>query len=365
VGAAIEAMRLGASDFIIKPVEIDDLERALSRSSLRAGAEIRRLSIEASEHAFDRIVGRSPAVQDLIRQLRRIARSDCTVLINGESGTGKELVARTLHEHGPRRDKPFVAVNCAALPADLLESEFFGHTRGAFTGAAETQPGLFVTADGGTIFFDEIASMPLELQAKLLRALQERTVRAVGSKTEHAFDVRVIAAANQDLERAVQEHAFRRDLLFRLDVVRIALPPLRERDGDALELAGHFLKKYSARLGKQVLGFTPDASERIASYGWPGNIRELENCVQAAIALTTTEWITLDDLPAKVKKARKLTPGPVEERPSLPLLEEVERQHIERVLRAVRGNKAAAARILGINRVTLYRKLAQTNYRTD
>jgi two-component system, NtrC family, response regulator AtoC len=361
---AVEAMRLGVNDFIVKPVEIEELERAIYRARSR-DTEVKRLEPNACDHAFERIIGSSTAIKEVIQQLRRIAASDCTVLVTGESGTGKELIARALHEHSPRRERPFVAINCAALPVELLESEFFGHTRGAFTGAAQTQPGLFVTADGGTIFFDEVASMPLELQAKLLRALQERTVRAVGSRSEHAFDVRVIAAANQDLDAAVEHRLFRRDLLFRLDVMRIALPPLRERESDILDLANHFLNKYADKLEKRLLGFTPDAAERLTTYSWPGNVRELENCVQAAIALARTEWITLEDLSGKVRKARKLTPVPMEERPSLPQLEEIERQHIERVLRAVRGNKAAAARILGINRVTLYRKLAQSGYRGD
>jgi DNA-binding NtrC family response regulator len=365
LGCAVEAMRLGVSDFITKPVQLDQLEQAIERSNRRAEAEIRKLDIEQTEEAFDRIIGSSAAITNVIRQLRRIAPSDCTVLVTGESGTGKELIARTLHEHGRRRDRPFVAVNCAAIPSELLESEFFGHKRGAFTGAAHTNEGLFVAANGGTIFFDEVSAMPLELQAKLLRALQERTVRAVGSRSESPIDVRIIAAANQNLDEAVEHRAFRRDLLFRLDVVRIDLPSLRERDADVLELAEHFLRKYADRLGKSAQGFSEDAAERLAGYDWPGNVRELENCVQASLALTRGPWITVDDLPVKLRRARRLTPAAVEPGPGLPLLEEIERRHIERVLRAVRGNKAAAARILGINRVTLYRKLAQGNSTGD
>jgi DNA-binding NtrC family response regulator len=364
MGSAREAMRLGIDDFIVKPVNLEDLERAIARANQRK-AEVKRLHMQAPHDAFDRVVGTSSAIREVIGQMRRIAASDCTVLITGESGTGKELIARALHEHGPRRDKPFVPINCAALPAELLESEFFGHTRGAFTGAAETQPGLFVSAEGGTIFFDEVGSMPLELQAKLLRALQERTVRAVGSKNEHSINVRVIAAANQNLDEAVQHRSFRRDLLFRLDVMRIALPALRDRESDALLLADYFLKKHAPKLGKPSLCFSSEATERILGYSWPGNVRELENCVQAAIALARGERIMLDDLPPKIRKARKLTPLPHDERPSLPVLEEIERRHIERVLRAVSGNKAAAARILGINRVTLYRKLIQSSSRTN
>jgi two-component system response regulator HydG len=365
LGCAVEAMRVGVSDFISKPINIEDLEQAIARVTRRSEVHLTRLQLDTGEQAFERIVGSSAAIKDVIRQLRRIAASDCTVLITGESGTGKELIARTLHEHGPRRARPFIAVNCAAFPAELLESEFFGHTRGAFTGAAQTQPGLFVAADGGTIFFDEVATLPLEMQAKLLRALQERTVRAVGSKHELTFDVRVIAAANQDLDLAVQQGSFRRDLLFRLDVMRINLPALRERETDALELAEHFLHKYAAKFGKPLSGFTPEAAERIMTYAWPGNVRELENCVHAAVALVRGQRVDLEDLPAKVRKSRRAAPAALETGPMLPVLEQVERQHIDRVLRAVRGNKAAAARILGINRVTLYRKLAQTSQRSD
>ncbi|HMJ13996.1 MAG TPA: sigma-54 dependent transcriptional regulator [Polyangiaceae bacterium] len=362
---AVEAMRLGVSDFITKPVQVDELENAIARSNRRAEAQIRKLELEQTDEAFHRIIGTSSAITGVIRQLRRIAPSDCTVLVTGESGTGKELIARTLHEHGKRRDRPFVAVNCAAIPSELLESEFFGHKRGAFTGAAQANEGLFLAANGGTIFFDEVSAMPMQLQAKLLRALQERTVRAVGSRCESPIDVRIIAAANQDLDEAVEHRAFRRDLLFRLDVVRIDLPPLREREADSIELAQHFLMQYAERLGKQLLGFSEEAAQRLRSYCWPGNVRELENCVQASLALARGPWITLDDLPVKVRKARRLTPVVVEHNPELPLLEEIERRHIERVLRAVRGNKAAAARILGINRVTLYRKLAQSHPSSD
>ncbi len=360
IGNAVEAMRLGVSDFIQKPLDLAQLEQALARSSVREEQDLRRLDLQEPGGRFERIIGTSTATQDMIRQVRRVADSDCTVLVTGESGTGKELIARTLHEHGKRRAGPFVAINCAAVTRELLESEFFGHSRGAFTGAAQTNEGLLMAANGGTIFFDEVSAMPLELQAKLLRALQERSVRAVGSKSESALDVRIVAAANENLDAAVEQRAFRRDLLFRLDVVRIHLPPLRERGVDILELARHFLKVYAEKAGKTVLGFSEDASERLLTYDWPGNVRELENCVHATLALVQKEWITADDLPAKVRKARAAPPA-TDTTPELARFEEVERQHIDRVLRAVQGNKAAAARILGINRVTLYRKLAQTS----
>jgi DNA-binding NtrC family response regulator len=359
-GNAVEAMRLGVSDFIQKPVDVAQLERALARSSVREERDLRRLDLQEPEAPFERLIGTSAATQHMVRQVRRVADSDCTVLVTGESGTGKELIARTLHEHGKRRAGPFVAINCAAVTRELLESEFFGHSRGAFTGAALTNEGLLMAANGGTIFFDEVSAMPLELQAKLLRALQERSVRAVGSKNEAALDVRIIAAANENLDLAVEQRAFRQDLLFRLDVVRIHLPPLRERGTDVLELANHFLRSYAAKAGKTVRGFTEDATERLLTYDWPGNVRELENCVHAALALVQKEWITAEDLPAKLRKARAAPRVTDSATPEFARFEEVERQYIDRVLRAVQGNKAAAARILGINRVTLYRKLAQS-----
>ena len=358
-GNAIDAMRLGVSDFIQKPLDVVQLERALMRSSFHDERDLRRLDLQESNEQFERIIGSSSAMQGVLQQVRRVAMSDCTVLVTGESGTGKELIARTLHEHGKRRAGPFVAINCAAVTPELLESEFFGHQRGSFTGAALANEGLLRAASGGTIFFDEVSAMPLELQAKLLRALQERSVRAVGSKNESAIDVRIVAAANENLDQAVEQRAFRRDLLFRLDVVRIHLPPLREREANVLELARHFLRTYAERAGKTVLGFTEEAAERLMAYDWPGNVRELENCVHATLALVRHEWITPDDLPVRVRKARRALPAVEDKAPEFPRFEEVEREYIDRVLRAVQGNKAAAARILGINRVTLYRKLAQ------
>jgi two-component system response regulator HydG len=357
---AIEAIRVGVSDFINKPLDVQQLEDALARSSWRDEKEIRKLQLEDSEAPpFERIIGSGRAIQGVVRQVRQVAGSDCTVLVTGETGTGKELIAGTLHEHSKRRAGPFVAINCAAVSRELLESEFFGHQLGSFTGAAAANEGLLLAASGGTIFFDEVSAMPLELQAKLLRALQERSVRAVGAKHESAIDVRIVAAANENLDEAVEQRAFRRDLLFRLDVVRIRLPPLRERGADVLELAQHFLQIYTAKMDKPARGFMEEARHCLMNYDWPGNVRELENCVHATVALAQGEWLRASDLPTKMRSARRPSLGVQSQPPELASFEEVERRHIDRVLRAVSGNKAAAARILGINRVTLYRKLAQ------
>jgi two-component system response regulator HydG len=293
-------------------------------------------------------------MREVIRRLRRIVDSDCTVLMRGESGTGKEVVARVLHRYGRRRHGPFVALNCAAVPAELLESELFGRARGAYTGATAESRGVFPAADGGTLLLDEIGAMPLALQAKLLRAVQDRTVRAIGDSTEIPFDARIIAASNQSLEAGVEQDTFRRDLLFRLDVVDVDLPPLRERDEDVLELARHFLAQHVNRNGTKPSSMTPEFVARLLSHDWPGNVRELQNCMDAAVALSRSDCLQSDVWSDHFQKDRPSgmasTVGP---------LENLERRHMARVLRAVNGNKTVAARILGIDRVTLYRKLLE------
>ena len=355
---ATEAIRIGVDDFLRKPFSVDVLHEAVARLEQRRRdlPPKKRLWQMPEAPSFREIVGSSAAMRDLVHQLQRISDSDCTVLITGESGTGKELVARSLHDHGPRQSMPFLAINCAALPPDLLESELFGHLKGSFTGASQNAMGLFAAASGGSLLLDEVGTLPLELQPKLLRVLQERTVKPLGGQSETRFDARLIAATNRDLDAAVTEGSFRRDLLFRLDVVRVHVPPLRERDQDVLELARHFLQKHCARSGRSVPVLTREAIERLTSYDWPGNVRELENYMQAALALANEGRIDAQHVPPHVRREAKPARTPESD---LPLLETVEREHIARVLRAVGGNKAAAARILGINRVTLYRKLAQ------
>ena len=280
------------------------------------------------------------------------------MLIHGETGTGKELIARAIHDRSRRKDGPFVAINCASIPANLLESELFGHERGAFTDAKQQRMGLFLQANGGTLFLDEIGELPLEVQPKLLRSLQERKVRPVGSNKETPFDARVLTATNRVLEDEVYERRFREDLFYRINVVKIDVPPLRERGGDVLHLARHFLKQYATRHGKVDLDLTAAAAEKLMSYSWPGNVRELENCVDGAVALARADRIELDDLPEKVRTFRPekfvVSANQPEE---IVTIDELERRYILRVLSLVGGNKSRAAQVLGFDRRTLYRKL--------
>jgi two-component system, NtrC family, response regulator AtoC len=266
-------------------------------------------------------------------------------------------VARVIHKKSGRSG-PFVAVNCAAMPETLLESELFGHSRGAFTDAKDARPGLFMEANGGTLLLDEIGDMPIGLQPKLLRVLQERRVRPVGGRSEHAVDVRIIAATNRDLETAVEEGRFREDLFFRINVVHIELPPLRSRTADILPLAQHFLEQLAPRVAKDARSLTPAAAEKLLSYSWPGNVRELQNCIERAVTLTRFDHVGVEDLPEKIRSHRASHVLVIADDPTeLVTLEEVERRYILRVLDAVGGNKTAASRILGIERKTLYRKL--------
>jgi len=358
---AVAAIRAGAYDFVTKPFEMDDialtLERALRHRALRE--EVKRLKRAVDDSSkFDDIIGQSSAMEKAYDLLDRVADSDTTVLITGESGTGKELVARALHKRSPRNRGPFVAINCAAMPETLLESELFGHTRGAFTDARQARPGLFVKAQGGTLFLDEIGEMPMGMQAKLLRALQERTVRPVGGDVEVPFDARIVAATNRDLETEVEEKRFREDLFYRINVVRINVPPLRSRGSDVLLLAQHFIERYSAQGRSKVKGMSSGAADKLLSYPWPGNVRELQNCVERAVALARYDQIGVDDLPEKIRDFKSSRVIVETEDPSelLPM-DEVERRYILRVLEAVGGNKTMAAQVLGFDRRTLYRKL--------
>ena len=360
---AVAAIRAGAYDFITKPVKMDALALALARAvqhrTLRD--EVKRLrSLVAESDRFEELVGDSAAMRSVRAMLERIADSEATVLITGESGTGKELVARALHRQSRRADQSFVAVNCAAMPEALLESELFGHARGAFTDAHAPRRGLFLEAHGGTVLLDEIGDLPLALQPKLLRVLQERTVRPLGADREVPFDVRLIAATNRDLDSALDEGRFREDLYFRINVIHLAVPPLRARGSDVLLLAQHFLTACAARAGKHVSGLAPAAAERLLAYAWPGNVRELQNCMERAVALAQFEHVTVDDLPEKIRAYRASHVLVASDDPSeLVPLEEVERRYILRVMEAVGGNKTLAAQTLGIDRKTLYRKLDQ------
>ncbi len=358
---AVGAIRAGAYDFITKPVEMDALalvvERAVQHRSLKAEVKRLREAVDATRQ-FDDMIGTSASMRKVNDLITRVADSDANVLITGESGTGKELVARALHARSTRSGGPFVAVNCAAVPETLLESELFGHAKGAFTDARQARAGLFVQASGGTLFLDEVAELPLGMQPKLLRSLQERKVRPVGGNTELAFDARLVTATNRDLETEVSEKKFREDLYYRINVVRVEVPPLRARGNDVLLLAQHFIERAASRANKNVLGLVSAAAEKLLGYEWPGNVRELENCMERAVALTRFDQITVEDLPEKIRNYQSTHVVVASDDPGdLLNMNEVERRYIQRVLKAVAGNKTQAAKLLGFDRRTLYRKL--------
>jgi DNA-binding NtrC family response regulator len=352
---AVEAMRHGAFDYISKPFKKDELvvkvRRALEHEQLRE--ENRKLHEELrARFKFEGIVGTSPKMQEVLRVAAAVAPTDATVLIYGETGTGKEILARSIHYQSPRAHGPFVAINCGAIPETLLETELFGHEKGAFTSAVGSRVGKFEAADGGTIFLDEVGDMSPAMQVKLLRVLQERTFERVGSNKPVRVDVRVIAATNKDLRQAIRDGRFREDLFYRLSVVPIELPPLRERVEDIPLLAQHFLEKYRQKYGKAVTGFTPQAVRKMRRYSWPGNVRELEFAVERAVILSRTPEIWAEDLWLGGAGG-----DAGEER--LPSLADVERQHIVRVLQHTEWNLEEAAKVLGMSVAQLRRRLDQ------
>ena len=360
---AVAALRSGAYDFITKPVEMDllavSLQRAIDHHQLQD--RVRRLT-ETVDHAkhFGDIIGDSSAMQTIYSQLSQLASTDTSVLLTGESGTGKELVARSIHRRSRRNAGPFIAVNCAALPETLLESELFGHAKGAFTDARSERKGLFVQAEGGTLFLDEIGELPLPMQSKLLRALEQRTVRPVGSEREVPFDARIVSATNRDLEAAIHDNTFREDLYYRVNVIQLELPPLRARGGDILLIAEHFLQDFATRMNKCVTALGERVAERLLGYDWPGNVRELRNVMERAVALSRHEVVTVEDLPDKIRnhRAKQIVLGG-DDPTEMISLEEMERRYIMHVLGATGGNQTQAARILGVDRKTLYRKLKE------
>jgi two-component system response regulator HydG len=362
---AIGAIRSGVYDFVTKPFDLEvvtlAIERAINHRQLRD--EVRRLrqAISESQH-FEEVMGSSPAMQEIYGLLSRLAESNATVLVTGESGTGKEVVARALHKRGRRQNGPFVAINCAAVPDNLLESELFGHARGAFTDAKAARTGLLAQADGGTVFLDEIGDMPLSLQPKLLRALEERVIRPIGGTQDVSFDVRIVVATHRDLEALVESGQFREDLYYRINVVHVALPPLRARGRDVLQLAQLFLERCAAQANKGVRGISANAAEKLMAYEWPGNVRELRNVMERAVALTSYDTISVEDLPEKIRTHEESHIIVAGQDPSeLVTLDEVERRYIARVMQAAGGNKSVAAQILGLDRKTLYRKLSARN----
>lgn len=357
ISEAVDAVKLGAYDYIAKPFQLEKFRTVIRRLVERQQlAEENRLLREEmkTQHGFGEFVGTSPAMQQVYQMILKVSGKRHPVLVLGESGTGKELVARAVHTFGPMKDKPFVPVDCGALTPNLIESELFGHVRGAFTGATQARTGLLATAGGGTVFLDEIGELPIELQAKLLRALQEREIRPLGSNEAVPLRARVLAATNRDLEAGVEKGTFRQDLYFRLNVVSLMVPPLRERKADIPALAQHFIERHGGP-AEGIAGFAPEAMDRMMSYSWPGNVRELENCVQRAMALGAGPLLQLKDLPPVMLGTIKSEAQPGEPH----TLEDLERRAIVNALETAGGDRLRAAKLLGIGKTTIYRKLKE------
>ena len=363
VQSAVQAMKAGAYDYVTKPFSFDELRLVLDRvtAHIKLATENRLLREQVkSKHGFGAMVGQAPEMDKLYRIIAKAAHSTHPVLILGESGTGKELVARSIHYSGPFRDKPFIPVDCGSLVATLIESELFGYVKGAFTGALRAKDGLMAAAEGGTVFLDEVAELPVDLQSKLLRALQEKEIRPVGGTRAIPINVRILAATNCDLEAAVQEGRFRRDLYFRLNVLTLRVPPLRERKQDVPLLAGHILERVARTTGVQR-NISDDALKLMLNYEWPGNVRELENCLERACALTSGPTIHIADLPTALQNFHTQTPVlPVSlESSGIAQLADLEKRAILHAITILNGDKLEAARQLGIGKTTLYRKLKE------
>jgi len=361
IETAVQAMREGAYDYITKPLNVSELRdrvaKALEHRHLVSRTE--QLSEQLQERfGFEGIIGQSPAIRRLIETCRLIAPTDTTVLIEGESGTGKELIAKALHNNSPRREHNFVALNCAALSEGILESELFGHEKGAFTGALASRKGRFEHAEGGTLFLDEVGDMPVATQIKLLRVIENREIVRVGSNDPRKVDVRLVSATNQKLDELVKAGKFREDLYFRLKVVRIVLPPLRDRREDIPLLVEHYVRRLAAEHGKAVTGITPEALRALAGYNWPGNVRELINALETMIVLAPSPMLGVGDIPAEIRPAGRPEP-PQAVTPGATSLEEAERILIEQTLASTGGNRHQAAGILGIGQRTLYRKIKE------
>jgi two-component system response regulator HydG len=360
VETAVEALKKGAYDYLTKPLDFDELKlaiaRAMEHSRLKEENQLLRESLGLK---FDRrnLIGRSAVMTKLLETVTQVAPSEATVLITGESGTGKEVIAGAIHYNSPRREGPFIKINCAAIPETLLESELFGHEKGSFTGADRRREGKFRQADGGSIFLDEVSEMSLAMQVRLLRVLQEREITRVGGEEVIRVNVRVITATNRDLPAAIEAGRFRKDLFYRLNVVTLHVPPLRERKDDIPPLAEHFLKMFAEKNRKRVRGFTPQAMDRLLRYDWPGNVRELMNTVERGVVLTRSEYIDEGELtPVLLKQPEGETASPGEV-PAVSSLEALEKATILKTLEQTGGNKSEAARRLGITRRTLHQKL--------
>ena len=367
IDSAVEAMKAGAYHYLTKPFSLEEalvlVERALRERELERELEALRREVER-RYGFHNLVGKSKAMQQVFELIRRVSHSRSTVLIQGSSGTGKELVARAIHYSSPRRDRPFVAVECSAIPETLLESELFGYVRGAFTGAVTSRKGLLEEADGGTLFLDEIGDLSPSMQVKLLRTLQEREVRRIGAQQSVKVDVRLIAATNRDLEEAVRRGEFRADLFYRLNVITINLPDLKDRPEDIPLLAHHFLRKFAEANGEHKRGISKEAMDLLMNYHWPGNVRELENVIERAVILGRGPEVLPEDLPPRLRQPSRPAAGEEVPLPQGLTLRELELRYIQEVLRRTGGRKAEAARLLGISRRTLYRRLRELGVNT-
>jgi len=358
VETAIQALRKGASDYILKPLDFDEvilrIENLLKQKKLVQENKYLREQID-QEFNFNHIIGESPAMKEVYRMVKRVSNANSNVLITGPSGTGKELVARAIHSNSPRSSKPFIAINCGAIPKDLMESELFGHKKGAFTGAISDKDGVFVAANKGTVFLDEVGEIPVDQQVNLLRVIQEREVKPIGSNQMISFDTRIIAATNKNLEEEIEKGNFREDLYYRLNVVEIPLPTLQKRKEDIPLLAHHFIKKYSRELNRPVKGISSEAIGALMSYDWKGQVRELENIIERSVLLGDGDFITPDDLPGSIQESSndfEYDADSLED-----AVQTFEKHHIISVLKRTEGNKAEAARLLGIDPSTLYRKM--------
>jgi len=364
---AVEAMKIGAYDYLLKPFKINELKatirRALETLSLRIRVQD-HLDSEKGRYYFGKITAESRNMKELLEMARRVAASDkTTVLLQGESGTGKELLAKAIHYHSPRAEKPIVEINCAAIPENLLESELFGYEAGAFTDAKKRKIGLLEKGDEGTVFFDEIGDMSLNLQAKLLRVLEEGSFTRLGAEKQIRVNIRVLAATNQDLAKAVEKGEFRSDLFYRLNVVPIFVPPLRDRKEDIVPLALSFMEEFNHELRRTYKGLSQEAATAMMEYPWPGNVRELKNIIERIMALSAGDEILLSHLPLEIREYEKTTASPVLDELTFegpfPTLEEIEQKYIEKILAATGNNKTQAAKILGIHPTSLFRKLKQ------
>lgn len=360
IETAIHALRKGAADYILKPLDFDEvlirIENLLKHKNVVQENKYLREQID-QEYNFNHIIGESEAMKQVYKMVERVSGANSNVLVTGDSGTGKELVARAIHSNSDRSKKPFLAINCGAIPEDLIESELFGHKKGAFTGAATDKDGIFVAAHGGTVFLDEVAEIPLNLQVNLLRVLQEREVKPVGSNKIQSFDTRIISATNKDLEEEVEKGNFRDDLYYRLNVVEIPLPPLQQRRKDIPLLAHHFLQKYNKELKQNLKGITSEAMSAMMAYQWKGQVRELENVIERAVLLSDGDYLLLEDLPRGIQNVTGYENVEMDMDTLDEAVQVFEKHHIQSMLKRTEGNKSEAARLLGIDPSTLYRKM--------